>query len=335
MIGTPSGLALSLQAASSNPIDPAPGSYGTGGCGGAVTNPEIGTWSFDGTSQSLSTLEGVLPVDLALSPDGTTFAVVVPGEWLLPGSPQLVVTPAAVFPSDAGSSPADDAGPPEDGGGFAGPTPPPPPPFGCGGPTGTINGQATAVAYDPTGRILVQTREPAQLIIDASGPSPTVVSLSSVSRDDTGHENLPQRPRRRDRLRVVPHRRGRRRAYLDLLRRRREANPLSPRDRRGDGAVPLGRLAAQSADALQRVARANERRGPPDGPGGCLHLLARRAPGPGSGRRKPCGSRTRRGALPGIRRLRDVPLRGEVHEQRERWSSARASRVRASRSRRS
>ena len=188
MIGTPSGLALSLQAASSNPIDPAPGSYGTGGCGGAVTNPEIGTWSFDGTSQSLSTLEGVLPVDLALSPDGTTFAVVVPGEWLLPGSPQLVVTPAAVFPSDAGSSPADDAGPPEDGGGFAGPTPPPPPPFGCGGPTGTINGQATAVAYDPTGRILVQTREPAQLIIDASGPSPTVVSLSSVSRDDTGHE---------------------------------------------------------------------------------------------------------------------------------------------------
>ncbi len=65
MIGTPAGLAVSLQQASTAPISPTPGSYGTGGCGGAVTNPAIGTWSLDGTSQGLSTLEGVLPVDLA------------------------------------------------------------------------------------------------------------------------------------------------------------------------------------------------------------------------------------------------------------------------------
>ncbi len=84
MIATPSGLAVSLQAASPAPISPTPGSYGTGGCGGAVTNPVIGTWGLDGTAGSLSTLEGVLPVDLALSPDGTTFAVVAAGEWLPP-----------------------------------------------------------------------------------------------------------------------------------------------------------------------------------------------------------------------------------------------------------
>jgi hypothetical protein len=105
----------------------------------------------------------VLPVDLALSPDGSTFAVVMPGEWLVPGSPQLVTTPAAVAGEDAGLAP------------------------GCGN-TSQISGQATAVAYDSSGRILVQTREPAQLIIDAEEPAAVVVSLSTASRDDTGHE---------------------------------------------------------------------------------------------------------------------------------------------------
>jgi mono/diheme cytochrome c family protein len=177
MIATPDGLAVSLQAASTTPISPDPGSYGTGGCGGAVTNPEVATWLLDGGSQALAPIQGVLPVDLALSPDNSTFAVVVPGEWLLSGSPQLIVTPAAVAPV----TPVD-AGEFDDGGG---PMPPPPPP--CGLPS-TISGQATAVAYDPSGRILVQTREPAQLIIDAKGSSPVTVSLSTVSRDDTGHE---------------------------------------------------------------------------------------------------------------------------------------------------
>ena len=174
MIPTPSGLAVSLQAASSAPISPEPGSYGTGGCGGAVTNPQIGTWSLDGSSQGLSTLQGVLPVDIALSPDGTTFAVVVPGEWLIPGSLQLVVMPAA-------------AGPDDDAGTGRGLGEPVPPSLGCGSAS-SVSGQATAVAYDPAGRILVQTREPAQLVIDASGPSPALISLSTISRDDTGHE---------------------------------------------------------------------------------------------------------------------------------------------------
>jgi mono/diheme cytochrome c family protein len=173
MIPTPSGLAVSLQAASSAPISPEPGSYGTGGCGGAVTNPQIGTWSLDGSSQGLSTLQGVLPVDIALSPDGTTFAVVVPGEWLIPGSPQLVIMPSAVAP--------DDAGPSE---GLGGPAPPS---LGCGSAS-SVSGQATAVAYDLAGRVLVQTREPAQLVLDASGLSPALISLSTISRDDTGHE---------------------------------------------------------------------------------------------------------------------------------------------------
>jgi hypothetical protein len=168
MIGTPGGLAVAMQAASTAPISPTPGSYGSGGCGGAVTNPAIGAWALDGTSQGLAEIQGVLPVDLALSPDGSTFAVVVPGEWLIPGSPQLVTSPSFALPEDAGVIVN-------------------PPGEGCGN-TSSVSGQAIAVAFDPASRILVQTREPAQLIVDAAGASTATIVLSSISRDDTGHE---------------------------------------------------------------------------------------------------------------------------------------------------
>lgn len=172
MIATQNGIAATMQAASTTPIDPTPGSYGTGGCGGAVTNPQIAMWGLDGTSLGMTELTGVLPVDLAVSHDGTTFAVVFPGEWLVPGSPQLSVTP-----NEAAPPPPEDAGVLFGGGGGGG---------GCD-PGNYVAGQATAVAFDSSGRVLVQTREPAQLIIDAAGAGNTV-SLSSISRDDTGHE---------------------------------------------------------------------------------------------------------------------------------------------------
>lgn len=177
MISLGDSVAVSLQAASTSPISPAPGSYGTGGCGGAVTNPEIVVWTPDGTPQATMNLAGVLPVDLALSPDGKTFAVVVPGEWLVPGSPQLALVPNAYLPEDAGTTLAD-GGPGSPGGGG-----------GCGGGVVPVSsGQAIAVAYDAAGHVLVQTREPAQLIFDATDVAGAPLLLSTVSRDDTGHE---------------------------------------------------------------------------------------------------------------------------------------------------
>ncbi len=169
MIATPQGLAVSLQGASSAPIGTMPGSYGTGGCGGAVTNPMVATWSLDGAATGLSTMQGVLPVDVAASPDGQMFAVVAAGEWLVPGAGQLVLTPSVFAPS------GDDAGVEL-------------PPSSCGSNAIPVAGQAVSVAYDPSGRLLVQTREPARLILDADQAYAVTLPLSTVSRDDTGHE---------------------------------------------------------------------------------------------------------------------------------------------------
>jgi mono/diheme cytochrome c family protein len=57
---------------------------------------------------------------------------------------------------------------------------------------GITSNQAIAVAFDLVGDLLVQTREPAQLLIianqDAVLGSPTAVKLSDASRDDSGHD---------------------------------------------------------------------------------------------------------------------------------------------------
>jgi cytochrome c len=53
---------------------------------------------------------------------------------------------------------------------------------GPGAPTPDLDGQAIAVAYDPTGRLLVQTREPLLVVGDRA-----VVLTGSVI-EDTGHE---------------------------------------------------------------------------------------------------------------------------------------------------
>jgi hypothetical protein len=54
--------------------------------------------------------------------------------------------------------------------------------------TGNLgDGEPIAVAFDPSNRVLVQTREPASLwIIEVSGRS--MVPLSTVTRKDTGHD---------------------------------------------------------------------------------------------------------------------------------------------------
>jgi mono/diheme cytochrome c family protein len=51
-----------------------------------------------------------------------------------------------------------------------------------------VRGEPIAVAFDGTGRVVVQTREPSALFVVAGGAAGTAsISLSSVSRADTGH----------------------------------------------------------------------------------------------------------------------------------------------------
>jgi hypothetical protein len=49
--------------------------------------------------------------------------------------------------------------------------------------------QPIAVAFDSAGELLVQSREPAKLwVVPAQGGAPVSISLSTTSRDDTGHD---------------------------------------------------------------------------------------------------------------------------------------------------
>jgi hypothetical protein len=114
----------------------------------------------DGTSSS-QTFPGVLPVDVALSPDGSMTAVVAPGNAFVHQLAKLFLLPGGAS-SDPGRRPQ----------------------------TLGDNAQPIAVAFDAANHVLVQEREPAQLLLLnlPGGDSLARIPLSSVSRDDTGHD---------------------------------------------------------------------------------------------------------------------------------------------------
>ncbi len=151
----------------------------------------------DGMSQSIDlvsdvpmppfgpSMGAVLPVDIALSAQGTFAVVVAAGNAFVPDLPNL-------FAIGLG------------GGTDGGTTPTELWPDGVAGQPGTraffksTSKQPIAVALDAHGRVLVQTREPATLWVSApppAGPSSrgstlagTEIVLSTVSRADTGHD---------------------------------------------------------------------------------------------------------------------------------------------------
>jgi hypothetical protein len=109
----------------------------------------------DGTITVNTKFAGVLPVDVAVSPDGSRLAAVATGNAF---SANL----STIFEFD-----------------------------GCGVPQSAPHSslQATAVAFDPAGDLIVQTREPATLVVFASSTdSGTSISLSGDSRADTGFD---------------------------------------------------------------------------------------------------------------------------------------------------
>jgi len=163
------------------------GGYGqgpeTGAVGSACT--VVGA---DGTVLSTLAIQAVLPVDVAVSPDGTFAAVVGAGDSFASGLAALTIVTLGLTatPPDADAS----VGLPAAASAL---------PFSNAGVQLPPGRQATAVAFDGRGNVLIQTREPASLWVipipsggvNASGPwSPpnAPIELSSLTRDDTGHD---------------------------------------------------------------------------------------------------------------------------------------------------
>jgi hypothetical protein len=190
------------------------GAYGSGSCGAVssscamiddATGAEVGTSSLFGA---------VLPVDFAITPDDTSLLAVFAGNGFSSSGLELQVLPIDSFsspgnpplcppvgvssaPPFSGSSGLPASGIEVDAGVVA---------FDASSGADVSTGfvapaftpeQAIAVAFDSAGRVLVQSREPAVLhILDlstmGSGLSNPLggkqVVLSTVSRDDTGHD---------------------------------------------------------------------------------------------------------------------------------------------------
>jgi hypothetical protein len=137
------------------PSSPSP--LGGGPCG-PETGAVMGVLTIvasDGTVTVNTEFAGVLPVDVAVSRDGSRLAAVAAGN-------AFTTNLGTIFEFN-----------------------------GCGvaqsAPQASL--QATAVAFDPAGALIVQTREPASLVVFASSAdSGTTISLSGDSRADTGFD---------------------------------------------------------------------------------------------------------------------------------------------------
>jgi cytochrome c len=147
----------------------------------------------DGVSRSMFELVGVLPVDIALSPDQTSIAVAAPGNAFMSGANMSAVFHFRLDGTGPSFVPA--VSPPET------PSPPPPDvdadgaiPNGPGVIVASLPNfgasQAIAVAFDAAGDLLVQVREPAEIIVlgGTDDSVKTTIALATASRDDTGHD---------------------------------------------------------------------------------------------------------------------------------------------------
>jgi mono/diheme cytochrome c family protein/cytochrome c553 len=136
---------------------------------GAPVSSVLRVLASDGTATATQMFGGVLPVDVAISPDGSTIAAVAAGAGT--GS----ATVGNLFLFNAAANLVTE--------GFMVPA-----------------GQATAAAFAPNGDLVLQSRQPAALWIAQgagdAGDSPAVfdggnipsISLSSISVQDTGHD---------------------------------------------------------------------------------------------------------------------------------------------------
>jgi hypothetical protein len=135
---------------------------GIGGCGpesGAVLGV-LSVLAADGSLVFNAAIPAVLPVDVAVSADGLSYAVVAPGNAFQTSSPLNTIL---TFDRCGNMGPGQMVG------------------------SGGVSQQPIAVAYDTAGDLVVQTREPAALWILGS-TSDVTIPLSPQSRADTGFD---------------------------------------------------------------------------------------------------------------------------------------------------
>jgi cytochrome c553 len=192
------------------------GGYGSASGSQTVSSGAVTVVGATGDVLTTELMPAVLPVDVALSPDGQVAVVAAAGNGYVPNLPDLLVLAlngndptGGVYGSPDpslegfGASPVFEPAEPDGGvfgvtepdGGFLGAEPIQTNEVIFGTTSTAVaklptNGgeQAIAVAFDPSSELLVQTREPATLrILDATHTAWRTVSLSSDSRSDTGH----------------------------------------------------------------------------------------------------------------------------------------------------
>jgi len=165
------------------------GGDGGMGCGGIVRNV-VSTVSPDGKVASTAFMGPPLPVDLAVSADQRWVAVAHAG------APDIAAPrPFLVFPSESGPTGSTGGRP------FGGSSLSimPLSELNNGNPCAFSQSQlgtqlgdtpVTAVAFTTDGRLLAQTREPAQLVVVSDLPfgSLNLIALNGDSRADTGHD---------------------------------------------------------------------------------------------------------------------------------------------------
>jgi mono/diheme cytochrome c family protein len=164
------------------------GGYGSGDSCQSIVQTAVSLVDADGNILQSSSLAGaVLAVDAAASPDGTTIAVANAGNRDL-ASPTagMFIGPEGTLPGTfgngalaTGSISLINTGEPFHSDAELGDS--------CMFNSLAVPGQPTAVAYAPDGTLVVQSREPAGLIL-VSSSTPRMIALGGGSRLDTGHE---------------------------------------------------------------------------------------------------------------------------------------------------
>ena len=164
-ITSPTGdVVMVHQRGATTPVQVTTGGYGGFGECAGIVHATVTTFGSTPTVAAAALAQVVLPLDIAISPDGTEMAILSAGNAHGTGS-QLIQTPI-----DDTSSPQQCT--------FGNPR--------------QVDGEVIALAYHGD-TLIVQSREPAQLQIIAvdgnSTPdeSDTIIRLSTLTRADTGH----------------------------------------------------------------------------------------------------------------------------------------------------
>jgi hypothetical protein len=176
MVASPSGDVMMVhQRGMDSEVGTQPGGYGDGTTCTGIVESAVTSFGMSGATtvkSSAALSNAVLPVDLAIAPGGKSLAIVAAGNAGTPRQLQF-------FAMSDVTEPPKDGAPCVDGGTVP---PPEPEPIDYRPP----NGEVVAVAFDNTGNILVQSRQPATLqILTRRGGT---ILLAEENRADLGHQ---------------------------------------------------------------------------------------------------------------------------------------------------